>query len=204
MQLERAGISGVVLAAGPSSRFAGEGSKLLLSVEGEPLVRRVVRRALASRLAEVLVVVGHSAREVGQALAGLAVRTVENPEYAQGQSTSVRAGLGAVAQGSAAAMFIPADQPGLATRHIDVLIGAFEQSGKTVAVPHFQGRRGAPVIFARRHFPGLEALRGDSGGRQLLPNLEGELLEVELAGSEALQDIDTEADWRRYLSRIGR
>ncbi len=197
-------VSGVVLAAGPSSRFAGEGSKLLLSIDGEPLVRRVVRRALASRLAEVVVVVGCGAREVSQALAGLAIRTVENPGYAAGQSSSVRAGLGAVAQGSAAAMFIPADQPGLATRDIDLLIAAFERSGNTVAVPHFRGRRGAPVIFAREHFPGLEALRGDSGGRQLLASLEGEVLEVELAGSEALQDIDTEADWREYLSRVGR
>jgi len=187
-------VSGVVLAAGASRRLPGDLPKQLLEWRGEPLVRRVARQARASRLAEVLVVIGHRGDAVRQALAGLDVGIVENPSYAEGQSTSVVAGLTALTASSRAAIFIPADMPNLEAPLFDRLIAAWEESDAPIVLPSHRGRRGAPVLFDRRLFAQLAAIRGDEGGRQLFPAHEAEIVEVEVESAEALRDVDSEED----------
>ncbi len=197
-------VSGVILAAGRSARLGGERPKQLLVVDGEPLVRRVALAALGSRLAEVLAVVGHEAPAVRRALAGLDLRVVENPEHARGQSSSVAAGLGSVHSRATAAVFLPADQPFLSARLIDRLIAAHGAAGTRIAVPTCSGRRGAPVLFDRSLFPELEALRGDTGGRAVLPRYPDAIVEVPVDDPLELADIDTEDDYRRVLARAAR
>ena len=85
-------VSAVLLAAGQSRRM-GADNKLLLPIDGEPVVRRTARQLLGAGLEEVVVVLGHEADSVSGALDGLAVRAVVNPDYRDGQMTSVRAGL---------------------------------------------------------------------------------------------------------------
>ena len=195
-------ISGVVLAAGTSSRFAAKVPKQLLELDGRPLVRWVATAALGSRLTEVVAVLGHQATRVGAALEGLAVKAVENPDYARGQSTSVRAGLAAVTPRARAALFVPADQPLLSSRLIDRLIDAYHDAARRgreapIVVPAHRGRRGAPVLFDRSYFAELAALEGDAGGRRLLPRHRSRILEVEVADALELEDTDTAADLAR-------
>ena len=83
-------VSAILLAAGESRRM-GDVNKLLLKVEGEAMVRRVARALIDSRADEVVVVLGHQAEAVGQALDGLAVQTVVNADYRDGQMSSMRA-----------------------------------------------------------------------------------------------------------------
>ncbi len=192
-------VSGVVLAAGTSSRLAG-GPKQLLELGGRPLVRRVAEAALESRLAEVVVVLGHAAREVAAALDGLDVWKVVNPDYRLGQSTSVRAGLVAATPGTQAAIFLPADQPLVTGGLIDRLIEAWAAGDGGIAVPAWQGRRGAPVLFDRAYFDELGGLEGDTGGRRLLPRHAAAIVEVEVEDPLELADIDTEEDLRRLES----
>jgi len=196
-----AGVGGVVLAAGRSTRLDAEFPKQLLAVDSEPMARRVVRAALGSRLAEVVVVLGHRAADVGSVLAGLGVRTVENPDHADGQSTSVRAGLAALSPSMAAAMFLPADQPLLTSSTIDRLIAAWEASPDAIVVPARGGRRGSPVLFGRELFSELEALRGDVGGRALLPRHEDRIVTVEVDAAE-LDDVDTVEDLQRMRDEM--
>ncbi len=190
-------VSGVILAAGPSSRFGTDLPKQLWPIEGETLVRRVARRALSSRLAEVVVVVGHRADQVSAALDGLQVGVVENPGFSAGQASSVRAGLRAVGSESSGTLFMPVDQPHLDVDLIDDLIGLFETTGGPIVVPTFGGTRGAPVLFARSLFSELERLEGDAGGRQLFPLHADGIVELPLADSAPLQDVDTPEDRRR-------
>ncbi len=194
-----AGVGGVILAAGRSTRLGGERPKQLLEIGGEPLVRRIAGAALGSRLDEVVVVLGHRARAVGAVLGDLGVRTVENPDYADGQSTSVRAGLAALSPSVAAAMFLPVDQPLLTSDTIDRLIVAWRASDGSIAVPVSSGRRGSPVIFGRELFFELEALRGDTGGRSLLPRYEDRIVTVEVEDPAELADVDTVEDLRRII-----
>lgn len=190
-------VSGVLLAAGSSERFDDDMPKQLLPVEGEPLVRRTARRALASRLAEVIVVVGHQARQVSAALRGLPVRIVENPAFQTGQASSVRVGLEAVDSSSTASLFMPADQPNLDSRVIDALIGLFESTGGPIVVPTFEGVRAAPVLFARSLFDELQGLVGDIGGRQLFPRHADGIVELPLADTGPLADLDTQEDRKK-------
>ena len=192
-------VSGVILAAGRSSRFGSP--KQLLMLNGRPLVRRIVDEAIATRLAEVIVVVGSGARQVRAALAGADVRIVDNPDYAGGQSTSVRAGLGAVSPDSIGAMFLVSDQPNLTAGLIDQLLAVFVRTGRGIVVPTFAGRRGSPVTFARGFFPELLALEGDTGGRPIIAAHPHAVVTVPLDSDAPLRDIDTPEDLRRW--RIG-
>lgn len=197
-----ASVAGVVLAAGRSTRLPGARPKQLLDWRGEPLVRHVARQAQASQLTPVVVVVGHAAQEVQQALTGLGVEIVPNARFAEGQSVSVRAGLERleqVAPACGAAAFLPADLPHLEAGLIDRLIVTWEASGAPIVLPAYRGRRGAPVLFDRRLFAELATIAGDVGGRQLFPAYEREIVEVELDSATPLLDVDTEED----LERLG-
>lgn len=175
--------------------------KQLLPFEGEPLVRRVARRALASRLAEVIVVVGHMAEAVRQALKGLDVRVVENPAYRQGQSTSVIAGLKALAPQADAALFLMADQPFLDTPLIDRILATYEKTGGPIIVPVFEGRRGSPVLFDRSFFDELRQITGDEGGRQVLRRHPQAVVDVPLDSERPLWDIDTPEAYQRLCTQ---
>lgn len=194
-------VAGVVLAAGLSTRF-GAGAALpkqLFSVDGETLVRRICREALASGLADVVLVTGHARRRVSAEVADLDLRAIHNAAYADGQSGSVRAGLAAVRADAAGAMFLAVDQPGLDAAVIDLLLAAFRGPG-SIVVPAFRGRRGAPVTFGRRWFGELERLRGDRGARPLLGPLARHVREVELDSPAPLEDVDTEAEARSWTT----
>jgi molybdenum cofactor cytidylyltransferase len=192
-------ISGVVLAAGPSTRFVARDPKQLAEIAGEALVLRIVRTALASRLSEVIVVVGYEASRVRAAIAGQSVLIVENTAYSEGQSTSVRAGLSEVDAGAAAAMFIPVDQPDLTGSVLDALIDSYQSTDAMIVVPSFRGRRGAPVLIDRSLFAELKSISGDSGGRQIFTRYEDRIVEVPLSSDKALRDVDRVEDLDRYL-----
>ena len=190
-------ISGVLLAAGASLRFGGELPKQLRTFAGEPLVRRAARSLLLSRLSEVIVVIGFCGELVSEALSELDVKLVNNPRYAQGQSTSVKAGLAAVSPDSEGACFCPCDQPFLDPETVNHLCHCHRVSDRGIALPVFAGRRGAPVFFSRSMFSALTGIRGDEGGRQMVRSYPDEVLEVELEAERALLDADTSEELKR-------
>ncbi len=196
-------VAGVVLAAGRSVRFHGH-PKQLIDWVGEPLLLCTVRTALASRLAQVVVVLGHAADEIAPVLDGLDVEVVCNPAYASGLASSVRAGLGRVDPGAQAAIFLPSDQPFLTSTLVDRLLAAYAASPKRIVVPAAVGRRGAPVLWDRSLFGELGALTGDTGGRSILERHGNEILAVEVQDPLELADLDSEQDHRRLLAEHAR
>ncbi len=199
MSAPLAAVSGVILAAGQAARFAGPLPKQLTPFRGVPLVRRSAEAACAAQLAEVIVVVGHAGREVVALLSDLALKVVWNPDFAAGQSTSVKAGLRAVASSSAAVLFLPCDQPWLESAVLDQLIAAHAAHRGQIIVPTGNGRRGAPVLWDRRFFSDLSALSGDVGGRALLAQFPDAVVEVPVR-AQALADIDTWDDFVRLAA----
>lgn len=190
-------VSGVLLAAGRGRRLRGHGPKPLVEVGGVALVRRAALAMLESRLAQTVAVLGHAERRVREALAGLAVEPVRADGWRSGQSASVRAGLAARDPRATAALFVPCDQPFLDAALIDRLLAAFGRGGSTIVAPRWRDRPGAPVLFGRRHFAAIEALRGDAGARPLLDRHRDEVAWVELADELPLLDVDTAADLAR-------
>ena len=184
-------IAAVVLAAGRSTRM-GAINKLIAEIGGKPLVRIAAEQALASRAAPVIVVTGHERAKVEAALDGLPVRFVHNPDYAEGLGTSLKAGIAAVPKEADAAIVCLGDMPQVDSSLIDKLLAAFDpERGALVVVPSIDGRRGNPVVWARRFFNDLMTITGDVGARHLIASYAEAVVEVPVKGEAALTDVDT-------------
>jgi molybdenum cofactor cytidylyltransferase len=185
-------ISGIVLAAGTSSRLGRP--KQLLELGGRPLLQYVIDALSRAGMDEIVIVLGHEADRVAAALELPATaRTAFNPDYAEGQSTSLRAGLAAAAPGSDACVVVLGDQPSLAPDSIRQVVQAFVDGDSSIVRAMWEGTPGHPVVFARSVWPELSGLTGDSGARDLLIR-RSDVREVEM-GSSPVVDVDT---WSQY------
>jgi molybdenum cofactor cytidylyltransferase len=181
----------IILAAGRSTRMGGP-NKLLAELDGRKLVRIATEQALASRANDVIVVTGHQAELVEQALAGLKVRFVRNPDFAGGLASSVKAGIAAVSPSADGAVICLGDMPLMSAHLIDRLIESFAPDrGNLIVVPVADGRRGNPVLWSRRFFNELMTLDGDIGARHLIARHGEAVAEVPVEGEGAFLDIDT-------------
>ncbi len=186
-------VVGVLLAAGDSTRF-GEPNKLLADVEGEPMVRRAAQSLVESRLERVVAVLGHEADRVAEALDGLALETVENPDYGAGQATSLEVGTRAAREaGAAAACYALGDMPWVDPASVDALVDAYLADAGDPLAAAFEGRRGNPTLFDARHFAALEDVDGDVGGREILLREDRARL-VETGDPGVLRDVDEPDD----------
>jgi molybdenum cofactor cytidylyltransferase len=186
-------IAAIVLAAGASTRMGRQ--KLTLPMpDGRALVRVAVEQVLAAGLDDVIVVLGSEADAVGEALAGLPVRTVFNPKYAEGQSTSLAAGVDALRPGTAAAVVALGDQPLPDSEVVRRLVAAFRETGRPIATPVYRDGRGNPVLFAAALFGELRAVAGDQGGRDVIARDPSRVAEVPVVGPMPA-DIDTPRDY---------
>jgi molybdenum cofactor cytidylyltransferase len=188
-------VGAIVLAAGSSSRMGQP--KQLLPIDGQPMVRRVTEAMCESGLGQVVVVVGAHAEAVTAALAGLPVEIVTNQDWAEGMSTSLRAGLGALGPEVQAVLIALADQPALTPDLLRTLVARHQSSGAPITAPFYRGQRGNPVLFDRNLFPELLAVEGDRGGRALFARYHGQIECLEVDDPAVIQDIDTYEDYER-------
>jgi molybdenum cofactor cytidylyltransferase len=197
-------IAALVLAAGRSTRM-GAINKLIAEIGGKPLVRIAAEQALASSAKPVIVVTGHEREKVEAALAGLPVRFVHNPDYAEGLGTSLKAGIAAVPAEADGAIVCLGDMPQVDAGLIDKLLAAFDpERGALVVVPTFDGKRGNPVVWSRRFFHDLMAIQGDIGARYLIGSYAEAVVEVPVAGEAALIDVDTPESFSAVKAEIER
>ena len=184
-------IATVVLAAGRSTRMGGP-NKLLAEIGGRALVRIAVEEVLASRARPVIVVTGHQHERVEAALKGLDVVFVQNPDYAEGLSSSLKAGIAALPPNADAALVCLGDMPQVEASLIDRLLAAFNpENGALIVVPTIAGKRGNPVVWSRRFFADFARLTGDVGARALIAAYPEAVAEVALTDAGALTDVDT-------------
>jgi molybdenum cofactor cytidylyltransferase len=180
----------VLLAAGRSSRMGGP-NKLMALFDGKPLVRRTAERALGSKASGTIVVTGHQRERVRAALPGLDVTFADNPDFADGLSTSLKAGIAYLPEDTAGAMIVLGDMPGIESDDLDRLIDAFrEAGGNSVVRASHQGKRGNPVLLPRALFPAIAHLEGDTGARHLVEAEGLDVVDVEI-GEGASVDVDT-------------
>ncbi|MCC6620412.1 MAG: nucleotidyltransferase family protein, partial [Deltaproteobacteria bacterium] len=182
----------LVLAAG-SSRRMGATNKLLVPIDGRPMVTHVVDTLAGLDLAERVVVTGHEAERVAAALSGRPLRLVHNDKYLDGMASSLAAGVGALAPDVDAVVVCLGDMPWVRRETIAALVAALDpEAGVTIAVPTFEGKRGNPVAWARRHFEAMRALAGDTGARELIARYRDEVAFVAVDDPGVLVDVDTE------------
>ncbi|WP_111420421.1 NTP transferase domain-containing protein, partial [Rhodoplanes roseus] len=178
-------LAAVVLAAGRSTRMGGP-NKLLAEIGGKPLVRITVEQILGSRAGPIVVVTGHQRDRVRAALANLPVSFVHNPDYAEGLSTSVKAGIAALPEDVDGAIVCLGDMPQVDHGLIDRLLAAFDpEKGGLIVIPTVDGKRGNPVVWSRRFFGELGRLTGDVGARNLIATYQEAVVEVPAAAAAA-------------------
>jgi len=184
-------VGAVVLAAGRSSRM-GAANKLLAEVDGASMVAHAVDAALASRASAVVVVTGHDSTRVRAALAGREVTFAHNSDPAAGLSLSLQRGLAALGPEVDGALICLADMPRVGAAALDRLIAAFDPlEGRSVCVPVWNGKRGNPVLWARRFFAEMAELAGDTGARHLIGAHAEFVCEVAMPDDAVLIDVDT-------------
>lgn len=184
-------IASIILAAGQSRRM-GDTNKLLATVDGKPMVRWAVEAALASAATPVYVVLGHQADVIRDALMGVDVTFVDNPEFADGISASVRRGVAALPPDVDGAVVILGDMPKVGNALIDRLVSAYNPvEGRALCIPTWRGKRGNPVLIGKQFFAEVQDLSGDVGARPLISQYPELICEVEMDDDAALVDIDT-------------
>lgn len=184
----------VLLAAGRGTRF-GASPKLLSLLDGKPLVRHAAEAAVQAALGPVVAVLGHAGAQVREALAGLPLTVVENPDYAAGLSTSLRAGLAALPEAVTGAIVLLGDMPRVGSGLPVRLAEAFRAApvAPAAVVPVKDGRRGNPVLLNRLLLSaGIAGLTGDRGAGPLLARRD-DVLELAVDEAGVLIDVDTPA-----------
>lgn len=206
-------VAGIILAAGESSRYGAP--KQLLDWKGKPFVRQVAETALRSGLEPVVVVVGFHHADVAAALQDLPVTIAHNLDYAQGQSTSIKAGVAELlwnqgarsrdhvgklpdSKGVGAAIFLLADQPQIPAEVIRALTETHARNLPAILAPLvLEEKRANPVLFDRVTFPALMNLTGDVGGRAIFDKYKVEY--IPWHDDILLLDVDKPSDYQKLI-----
>ena len=194
-------IGGVLLAAGMSRRM-GDENKLLVEIDGVPMVRRAAEAMLAGGIRQLVVVTGHQADAVAAVLADMDVpdldlRFVNNPDFADGQAGSVATGIAALPAGVSGALIGLGDMPFIVPALVSEMIHDHSGLGdheRRISFPVFEGRRGNPVLWGREFFAALAGLSGDVGGRHILSENPAAVNSISWIDDSIHRDIDTGAD----------
>jgi len=194
-------ISAILLAAGKAKRLGKP--KQLMPFGQVTILEQAINNLLSSAVNEVVVVAGYRAEEVMRVLASKPVKLVTNPDYKDGMSKSIIAGLNSVASQAHAVMIALGDQPLIDSQTINRLIEEFCRHDKGIAIPTYRGGRGHPIIFAMKYRGELLELKGDIGGRQIIKNHPEDVLEVTVSCEGICIDIDTVDSLSLARSKLG-
>lgn len=180
-------IAAVVLAAGGSKRLGR--AKQTLRLDGKTLLELVISRLLPL-VHQTYVVVGSRAAEVVASADKRRVEIIENPDWAQGMSTSIQAGIRALGSSYEAVLIAACDQPLIQAEHYDALLTRWrDEPAGPVATDYANGTVGIPAVFPASSFAELMTLTGDRGARRLLLGANS------IVNSDARHDVDTQADY---------
>ena len=195
-------IAAIILAAGQSSRMAPDHKLLATSQDGRAMIARTVDNLLSTPLRPLIVVTGHRAPEIAEALADRLFQRVDAPDWQQGLSASLRAGLAALPPTARAALICLGDMPLVTARVVARLIEAYDpDEGRLIVAPSHGGTIGNPILWDRRFFPEMMHLTGDRGARTLLDRHAEHLTIIPMDDDAVLQDIDTPEQLRQTLAR---
>jgi molybdenum cofactor cytidylyltransferase len=191
----RARIDVVMLAAGPSRRMGRP--KQALPYKETTLLRHLVREALASQASGVTVVIGAWAEHSRHELDQLAARIVQNEDWEEGMSSSLRRGLRSLSADTQACLIMLCDQPLISRFSLNRLIEAYRTGDFAIVASEYDGVPGVPAIYDRSVFPSLLGLSGDQGARQFLRSTDLSITRVPVP--EAALDLDTPEEYTSFL-----
>ena len=194
-------ITGVVLAAGTSSRM-GVTNKLLLKYKGHTIIEEVLHQLSNSKIDDILIVTGFESERIEETLrnhmTGRA-RFIFNSNYRLGRAESVRCAVEQIDGKADAALFMVADKPGVSSDLIDRAIDRFRRDRPAILFVETPAGRGHPIIFSKKVYGDLLQLQGDHAGDRLIAKYRDEIVKLEDDAEQI--DVDSEADYQRLLKQ---
>jgi molybdenum cofactor cytidylyltransferase len=203
-------LTAVILAAGESSRMGSP--KALVPFRGQTFLARLLDIAGAqpkSEIAGVRVVLGSHAGEITAALGIDPEIVVLNPDWEQGQLSSIQAAIRSLDAGDSTRqpgedetdgiILFLVDHPLISATVVASLIAEFHKSGEPIVLPTFRGKRGHPVIFAKRLFRELLDAPAEKGARAVVWAHAAEVLEVPTDEEGVLLNLNDPDTLRRAL-----
>ena len=150
-----------------------------------------------------MLVLGHKQQQIlaalGEKYRHSDLEVVINPDYQNGQSTSLQTGLSKIRDSFPSIMFLLGDQPLLDSKTIDTLLEQFWSSAKDICIPVIEGRRGNPVILSQKFYGHLAAIKGDIGARNIIKDHPDHVKEIETDNPLCFVDIDTQSDYDKLV-----
>lgn len=193
-------IGAVILAAGMSRRM-GKG-KLFLPFKNHTIIEEVIDHVKESKVDFTQIVYGHEGEKIKDIAKEKAIVSIYNPDYQEGQSTSVKIGMKNICSTMEGVLFILGDQPFINNTIIDKMIDVFYDHKASIVVPLYEGKRGNPVLFHCKWKENIYGLEGDEGARKILFQNPEEITYVEFDDFIYNLDIDTKSDYDYALSII--
>lgn len=200
--LPKSRLSCILLAAGMSKRMGAE-NKLLIEINGEPVIRRTTRLLLDYGMEEIVVVLGYQSEDVHAAIKDLPIHCVVNSDYEKGQMTSVHAGLTALTRETDGVMIFLADLLLITANDIRDIHASYEHQNANILVPQFQQIRGNPIIFSPVQRDSILSGEKNLGCRKLISN-NPELVTVYVSTNDhVICDLDTPESMTLMSQRLG-
>ncbi len=194
------GVYTIILAAGMSTRFGR--NKLLEPIDGKPLIRGVAEAAVRAGT-ETVVVVGYEKEKIIEALRGLKLEIVFNPNFRGGMSTSVKAGVKSVINRAKAVMILPGDVAFIKPEQIRLVLEAYLSSKKPIVIPSYKGRGGHPILFDSSLFNDIMGISERGRGlKELVKKHADKISYIEAGTARILVDIDTQEDLVKRVKEI--
>lgn len=229
--IQRLPITAIVLAAGLSRRM-GKKNKLLLKIDAQTLIEKVVANVLQSKAEEVIVVLGHEAVKVQHILKDKSVKMIKNAMYQLGMTTSIQEGVRAASKESKGYMIVLGDLVNIEVEELNLLIDTFQNSLEEkdenkvevemeensehqqiienekqnlfspIVVPLFEGKRGNPVIFSHHYKEAILQHSNMNGCKGIIEANLDSVVTVEMPNNHVLKDIDTPEDYDLILGNL--
>ena len=191
-------ISAIILAAGLSKRMK-LGNKLLLEKNNVPIIKTTLERVAASKVNEIIVVLGKDSSLIKNKVNDKRVKCVINKDYRNGISSSIKKGLKKVNKDNIGAMICLADMPLIKTRTYNQIIHSYYQNNRKNIIPYFEHIRGNPVLFDKLYFKDLMKIEGDEGARILIKKHPEIFFNLTVLDQGIIKDIDDANQYYEFL-----
>jgi len=176
-------------------------NKLLATVQGKPMIRRVVEAALNSKVDEIIVVLGWEENKIREVLADLPCRLIVNSEFEKGQSSSLKAGLKEVGPETHAVLILPGDMAKIDPLSINKVVDSYILNDGTIIVAAHNGKHGHPILLDRELFGDIaQVTEATYGLKSVVKKHENEVRLVEVGTDNVLRDVDTPDDLEHVTS----
>jgi len=192
-------LAAVILAAGESSRMGTP--KALLIYEGRPFLEHLLEITRHPEIGATRVVLGANAEEIREHAALDPETVVVNPEWNQGQLSSIQAAIRSLPAGTDGILLCLIDHPLISAALVAELVDRFYASKKPIVIPAYSGRRGHPVIFSSQLYPELLAAPLDTGARAVVWAHKAEVLEVPTSEQGVVLNLNDPETLRRALGK---